>query len=491
MFINKCKNVRKWGTPASTFDQGAAVDANGDPTEDFGAFWDNQLNVSGLYKFSCNTDGVPVLTAVQNCTITNQVFAAGVLTADITIDKPTGTEFSLSWKVTGTLTGAQNIKMIKPGYADDSQIFTNEIKAFVAPFRVIRYMDLLETNDSETTDWNTQQQESASTYSGGKGVNMATVVKFANFTKKHLWINIPHKATDDYLTNLKTLLEGTLDPTLHVWIEWSNEVWNGIFDQFQDNIDAAQAEITAGDVQLNDNGAITNTFYLGRRRVAKMLMHAQSILGTSSQFRYVLAGQFVDTSVVQKGLDYITKYFGPPKNYIHSIAVATYYNCGKDAVLGADIPANYIAGSYDAGDVAANPTKTYQMQYEAKSAALTSQNFLDRLSVRTDQGLGSSFFVAHKAIATSLGVGLAEYEGGLDLKQFNVNVAAKIAADTDPQMQPITNSYMTSVIRGGVTCHCYFSSTGKPTFQGFWELTQDPHDLQQPKYLGWRSAVGV
>lgn len=43
--------------------------------------------------------------------------------------------------------------------------------------------------------------------------------------KKDIWINIPHAADDEYVTNLAKLIKDKLDPSLKVYVEYSNEVW--------------------------------------------------------------------------------------------------------------------------------------------------------------------------------------------------------------------------------------------------------------------------
>lgn len=51
----------------------------------------------------------------------------------------------------------------------------------------------------------------------------------ANVLGKNVWINIPHLADDDYITQLANLFLHTLEPHLHVYVEYSNEVWGTLF----------------------------------------------------------------------------------------------------------------------------------------------------------------------------------------------------------------------------------------------------------------------
>ena len=42
---------------------------------------------------------------------------------------------------------------------------------------------------------------------------------------------VPHEASPEFWTSLAQLVFHTLDPGLRVYVEWSNEVWNGSFPQ--------------------------------------------------------------------------------------------------------------------------------------------------------------------------------------------------------------------------------------------------------------------
>jgi len=66
-----------------------------------------------------------------------------------------------------------------------------------------------------------------------------------------LWLNVPISADDDYVTQLATLVKNGngytagLNPNLHVYVEYSNEVWNGGFDLYYWNhVQAAAAGLS-------------------------------------------------------------------------------------------------------------------------------------------------------------------------------------------------------------------------------------------------------
>jgi PKD repeat protein len=57
------------------------------------------------------------------------------------------------------------------------------------------------------------------------------MIQLANLTQKDVWICVPHAADDQYIEQMAQLFKSQLDPKLKVYLEYSNEVWNWIFQQ--------------------------------------------------------------------------------------------------------------------------------------------------------------------------------------------------------------------------------------------------------------------
>ena len=102
----------------------------------------------------------------------------------------------------------------------------------------------------------------------GKGGPWEHLILLANLTKKDAWINIPAKATDAYVRNVANMFKYGSDgvnpytttqknpiypplaPGLHVYVEYSNEVWNSEFTQMADN-----CQLASDDLVNKKNGA--------------------------------------------------------------------------------------------------------------------------------------------------------------------------------------------------------------------------------------------
>ncbi|MEN0109829.1 MAG: hypothetical protein AAF805_03815 [Planctomycetota bacterium] len=95
-----------------------------------------------------------------------------------------------------------------------------------------RYMDWAATNDSTVARWEDRPKPTDQTQ-GSRGVALEYQIAHANRTATNPWFNIPHLADDDYVRRAATLIRDRLAPTLVARIEYSNEVWNGQFQQSQ------------------------------------------------------------------------------------------------------------------------------------------------------------------------------------------------------------------------------------------------------------------
>ncbi|MBL7771825.1 MAG: PKD domain-containing protein [Chitinophagaceae bacterium] len=100
-------------------------------------------------------------------------------------------------------------------------------------FKCLRFMDWLITNGNENRTW---QERTKPTYYSQSitphgGVAYEHIIALANLYKKDIWINIPHLADDYYIEQMALLFKQQLHPGIHVYLEYSNEVWNWQFAQ--------------------------------------------------------------------------------------------------------------------------------------------------------------------------------------------------------------------------------------------------------------------
>jgi hypothetical protein len=100
----------------------------------------------------------------------------------------------------------------------------------LAPFKTIRFMDWGETNLSDITTWSDRRPYDHATQQSGdfkNGVAPEYLVALCNELDADAWVNMPHGADDAFVRNFATLVRDTLEPGRKVYVEWSNETWNG------------------------------------------------------------------------------------------------------------------------------------------------------------------------------------------------------------------------------------------------------------------------
>ena len=104
-----------------------------------------------------------------------------------------------------------NIKFIRPEYTDqfENKTFTDDFLEFLEDFDVIRFMDWLRTNNSPVRQWSDRSSRDYYTQTLSSGVAWQYLVQLANETEKDIWINIPHRANDNYVTQLARFLKKT------------------------------------------------------------------------------------------------------------------------------------------------------------------------------------------------------------------------------------------------------------------------------------------
>ena len=360
------KISRAW-CPGSSFTcDGANVDENGWPLEDaqavimdvrpWGAWWgydeakcpfcadtETKMDVSGTYKLSFNGQA-DVRPAKGNFEIKNKHYDAktNLTTADLLLPKGEYLIYAIfeNTKRTAdskTNTGISNLKLIRPGYHDKQQTFTDEFLASFDPFSTIRTMtwtgapydapdytdknNKIDWSERNRPEWRQPQRD---------GVAWEYIVELANLTGKDIWINIPIFATDDYINGLAEFLKANLDDDIVVYVEYSNEVWNSHFKQYVYNLAAAWAEKASGNSPLNADGEKDADVWRKRRyalmnvKIAKIFSEVFGSDAVNRKIRVVHAWFSAFPQDVAEQLAWIDDSFGPPSDYIYAIAAGAY-----------------------------------------------------------------------------------------------------------------------------------------------------------------------
>ena len=176
-----------------------------------------------------------------------------------------------------------------------TETFNPEFVNKVQPFDTFRFMNWMETNNSEQEDWADRPTPEDARYTG-LGVPVETMVELANQTDTNPWFSMPHLATDEYIENFAQYVKENLEPELEVYVEYSNEVWNRGFDQgkYAD----LQAQQEWPDSNLNNND------WYSKRTTEVVEIWDEVFAEDSERVQGVLSGQAANIEIGERILDY-------------------------------------------------------------------------------------------------------------------------------------------------------------------------------------------
>ena len=352
-FVDIMKQARGFATTSAPWDpvnNPVPLDVNGWPTTDFGVYFITNPSdplgrpltttfpsMFGTYKLSFT--GQAIVNGYNCCQIQNAAYntSNNTTTADVVVG-PTDTLVALTF--TNTTNGIQNLQLLRPGYAlGTTQVFTSEFLKALSPFSTIRVMEALLTNDNHGSTWAARKRSTDPTQQDPRGIAWEYVIQLANASGKDIWINIPDQVdlndttSNNYVTQLATLIKNTLNPGINVYVEYSNELWNSSFSQTAANTAAAVADVNSNaDTTLNyDN--INNQWYWGYRRAAHQTLKISQLFANvfgpsaiNTTIRPVYMSQYVQPFLTEDTLLYLNANFGAPNKYIYAIGGAPYFS---------------------------------------------------------------------------------------------------------------------------------------------------------------------
>lgn len=323
------KTARSFTGPSGS--GSVATDGNGWPQADFSCYlWAGIAKMNGTYALSFKGQATSVkiggdasLGALSYDSASNTtsgtfvVSATGQVYATLTM---TGTKRT---QASAAGSGVTDIKIMRPtspganttlpASTATQNLWNPQFTALLRKVSTVRYMSYLGTNSNQQASWSDRALPGAASLnrqpSGygweGLGGPWEHIILLSNETGTDPWIDIPVSANDDYVTKVAQVFKcgsnGTtpwvdsdgvtcmpgapsyppLNPSLHLYVEYSNELWNtaGAFGQSATNNALAKAEVAAypsGKGPLNFDGE-TNSWYWAWRRVANRLVQISTI----------------------------------------------------------------------------------------------------------------------------------------------------------------------------------------------------------------------
>ncbi len=355
-----------------------------------------------------------------------------------------------------------DIHFIMPGFKNSHSTnpFNPALLDFIDDFQVVRFMDWMKTNNSQVTEWTDRNKPGYYTQTLENGVAYEHIIDICNRTQKNPWICIPHKADDQFISEIAKLFRDSLDQSLKIYVEYSNEVWNGQF-----------AQSSYADSMGNVLGYSGNSWEQGWQYYAKRTADVMQIFETEFQG----SDRLVKVISGQAGNSWVTNYiierfeeskYNPSQVKIDAVAIAPYFG-------------GAVANSI--GDV-------------GLIEKVTVSDILDSLQLSLQKSF--DWMDAHKIVADKHDANLITYEGGQHLvaspKYYNnaAFVDKLTDANRNSQMEDLYCEYLNYWYENaGAGMFCHFSSHGTYGKYGSWGVKEFMNDTLSPKYLGLKNCV--
>lgn len=342
----------------------------------------------------------------------------------------------------------RNIRLLLPGSHEtyETHPFYRPFLERNAQFRVIRFMDWMRTNDSKIVKWSDRPRVTDATQSA-KGVALEHMLALANTLQCDPWFCMPHLADDDYVRHFAQQVKEELHRQAKLYIEHSNEVWNGQFTQ------ARYAAERGKDLKLSDNAYQAQLFYHARRSVQIFAIFEEVFGGTERLVR-VLGSQSANPWVSEQIMA-----FENAHNFADAVAIAPYF-----------------------GNALGNP----------KTADEVAGLSLDEIFARCEQSIAENRSKIESVVAQAkkLRLRVIAYEAGQHLVGYggaenNQTLTDKLqAANRHPRMKELYLADLANWKAAGGELCVMFSSVSKPSKWGSWGLLESETQSGEtaPKY---------
>ncbi len=354
----------------------------------------------------------------------------------------------------------RNIQFIYPDYVDTYQekTFTDEFLAFATDFQVFRFMDWLRTNGATISSWSDRTPGDYYSQSQSNGVAWEYIVELCNLLEKDPWICIPHRADDNYISELAQFLDENLAEDLTLYLEYSNEVWNG---QFLQNSEAAQF---AADLGYTGESWERTWKYTAKRSADIFRLFSEVF--EDERLVKIIPSQAANSWLSNQIITFFNDpFYNPSEESADALAIAPYF----------------------AGRVANDIVD------EGLVASITTAEIIERMENSLEESY--NWMSANAEVANQHALRLMTYEGGQHLVGTGASVnndaltEKLVTANRDAAMQDLYCQYFDHWYETHGDLFANFSSHYRANRYGSWGIKETMQDVENPKYLGLQECV--
>lgn len=272
---------------------------------------------------------------------------------------------------------------------------------------------------------------------------------------------MPHEADDEYVKHFAVLVKSTLDPTLQVYVEYSNEVWNSMFQQNK----WAEKKALELDLGPKDRPWEGAALYYGFRST-EIFKIWEEVFKHDPLLQKVIAWQAASDAF---WTDQLLLGQNEVSERVSVLAIAPYisFNIGPE-------------------------TKPNVAEVEKWNV----DQILEHVEkVSLPEAIG--WMKTQKQVADKYGIKLVCYEAGQHLvgiqggENSDTLTALLMSANRHPRMGEVYTRYMEAWREEAGDLMCLFSSTSQWGKWGSWGLTEylEETEADQPKYKAALDAI--
>lgn len=412
----------------------------------------------------------------------------------------------------------------------------------LAPFRAVRFMDWMCTNQntnattssSFSTVGPTGRPGPAMPFFGSPfdinngtthipcGVPVEFMVALCNAGNFDCWFNMPTLASDSFVSGFAAYVAANLKSTLYAYMEFSNETWNfgfTAFNQLIDKIGSVQpANYSQGGVNcaVGNQSQNCNRSVMGHQTSHFCALWNTAWAGITNRMKCVLAAQAADPNSAVNALNCVS-YIGGGNctPNIQYVAIAPYF--GSDAGIG---PPACSPTCTPGTTTSFYPDGSIDPSFSPSASFLTDgSGGLNSLFTAFNTGGNMNQYPADPpghasqlsqvsgwqtayvtAVTNVYGFPIISYEGGQSLSSFAYDptwTTPMVAAQKDSRMGTTYTTYYNNWRANGGQLFMHFNDTGAFAKFGSWGFVDtscasscaNPSYAAYPKYTATRTWI--
>ncbi|OMH34782.1 hypothetical protein [Motiliproteus sp. MSK22-1] len=208
-----------------------------------------------------------------------------------------------------------------------SQRFHPLFLADMSKFRSLRFMQYQSTNVNQQRFWDQRTQMESATWAGDGGGPIELALELSNKIKAEPWLNVPARASDEYIREFADLVRTNLAEDLSVYVELGNEIWNSAYPYILDaRWMEEQGKLLWPEAGVSDFGYRLN--YYGKRTADMCSIWKDAFADQSDRVKCVMGGQGGNSWVSYQSLScplWVASGGDVCATDMHSLAIGPYF----------------------------------------------------------------------------------------------------------------------------------------------------------------------